>query len=121
MPSKRWFGRPERVIESGAARAAWAVDPATNQVVISAGQSVQGSRLTKLKSVAGELGSAARIERLNGKLGTFAGPTMLDGSAIFTSNVRCSLGYNVFDGFGRHYVRGGHVTAVGTTVAYSNG
>jgi streptogrisin D len=93
---------------------AWAIDPATDQVVVSADRSVKGSKLTKLTSVTGKLGSAARVERLTGKLGTFAGPTMLDGTAIFTGAGRCSLGYNVFNG-GRHFfITAGHCTNVGT-------
>lgn len=99
---------------------AWAIDPATNQVVVSADQSVKGARLTKLRSVTNQLGSAARIERLNGKLSTLDGPTMLDGTAIFASTAlgttRCSLGYNVFEaGGGRHFfITAGHCTNLGS-------
>jgi streptogrisin D len=93
---------------------AWAIDPTTDQVVISADRSVKGSKLTKLKSVTNKLGTAARIERLNGKLSTLANPTMLDGTAIYTGAGRCSLGYNVFNGARHFFITAGHCTNVGT-------
>jgi streptogrisin D len=93
---------------------AWSVDPATDQVVISADQSVKGAKLTKLKSVAGELGSAARIVPLSGKLSTLDGPTMLDGTAIWAGfgggTVRCSLGFNAFVGARHFFITAGHCT-----------
>jgi streptogrisin D len=92
----------------------WAIDPASDQVVISADASVQGSKLTKLKSVAGKLGSAARIVSLSGKLSTLDGPTMLDGTAIWAGipggTVRCSLGFNVFNGARHFFITAGHCT-----------
>ena len=93
---------------------AWAIDPATDQVVISADKTVTGSKLTKLKSVAGKLGAAARIVPLNGRLSTLDGPTMLDGTAIWAgaagSTARCSLGFNVFNGAGHFFITAGHCT-----------
>jgi streptogrisin D len=95
---------------------AWAIDPATDQVVISADESVKGSKLTKLKSVADKLGAAARIVPVNGKLRTLDGPTMLDGTAIFAGAtggpVRCSLGFNVFNGPRHSFITAGHCTHV---------
>jgi streptogrisin D len=40
---------------------AWAVDPVTNQVVISVDESVKGASLARVKSVAEKLGEAARV------------------------------------------------------------
>ncbi|MFI0452676.1 S1 family peptidase [Actinomadura sp. 6N118] len=96
---------------------AWAVDPATDQVVVSADESVKGAKLTKLTSVTDRLGSAVRVERLNGKLSTLAGPTMLNGSAIYTNGPqgagRCSLGFNVFSGAFHYFITAGHCTHAG--------
>jgi streptogrisin D len=98
---------------------AWAIDPATDQVVISADSSVKGSRLTKLKSVANKLGAAARIVPLNGKLSTLDGPTMLDGTAIYAGisggTARCSLGFNVFNGARHFFITAGHCTHLSPT------
>jgi streptogrisin D len=102
---------------------AWSVDPATDQVVVSVDQSVKGSKLTKLKSVTGKLGSAARIVPLSGKLSTLDGPTMLDGTAIWAGfgggTVRCSLGFNVFNGARHFFITAGHCTH-DATVWFSN-
>jgi streptogrisin D len=100
---------------------AWAIDPATDQVVVSADPSVTGARLTKLTNVTKKLGSAARVERLNGRLSTLDGPTMLDGTAIYSPTAqgteRCSLGFNVFEaGGGRHFfITAGHCTHAGSS------
>ncbi|MDN3353621.1 S1 family peptidase [Actinomadura sp. DC4] len=98
---------------------AWAVDPATDQVVISTDRSVKGARLTKLKAVAGKLGPAARIVPLKGRLGTLDGPTMLDGTAIYAGasggTARCSLGFNVFNGARHFFITAGHCTHLSAT------
>ncbi len=101
----------------------WAVDPATDQVVISVDESVKGAKLAKLESVTKKLGAAARVERVKGSLSTLAGPVMQDGTAIFTAAGRCSLGFNVFTiggGADFHYfITAGHCTHAGSTW-YSN-
>jgi streptogrisin D len=96
---------------------AWAVDPATNQVVISVDESVKGPELAKLESVAKKLGAAVRVEPMNGKLSTLAGPVMKDGTAIYTGPFHCSLGFNVYPiGGGEHYfLTAGHCTHAGST------
>jgi streptogrisin D len=95
---------------------AWAVDPASNQVLISADESVKGAELAKLKSVAAKLGSAVRIEPVNGQFSTLAGPDMKDGTAIYTGPFRCSLGFNVLDANGgHHFLTAGHCTHAGLT------
>jgi streptogrisin D len=91
---------------------AWAIDPAANQVVISVDQSVTGAKLTRLRSVVAKLGTAARIQQVNGTLSTLDGPVMLDGTAIYGGINFCSLGFNVFPvGGGAHYfITAGHCT-----------
>lgn len=92
----------------------WAIDPVTDQVVISADESVKGARLARLTSVARSLGSAARLTPIKGRLTTMDGPTMLDGSAIWTGAGRCSLGFNVFSGAAHYFITAGHCTHAGT-------
>jgi streptogrisin D len=112
---------------------AWGIDPQTNQVVISADETVKGDKLAKLESVTSTLGAAARIELISGKLSTLTGPpkragnttllagnpTMLLGSPVYTPTgggpVRCSLGYNTFiANTNRHFfITAGHCTHAG--------
>lgn len=92
----------------------WAIDPVSDQVVIQADESVKGAKLARLTSVARSLGSAARIQPMRGRLTTL-GPTMLDGTAIYTAAGRCSLGYNVFSGAEHYFITAGHCTHAGST------
>ncbi|MEV6449009.1 S1 family peptidase [Amycolatopsis sp. NPDC051716] len=95
---------------------AWGVDPAGNQVVISVDDSVKGADLAKLKSVAAKLGAAVRVEPVSGQLRPLAGPDMKDGTAIYTGQGRCSLGFNVLDANGgHHFLTAGHCTHAGLT------
>ncbi|HEY7486049.1 MAG TPA: S1 family peptidase [Streptosporangiaceae bacterium] len=109
---------------------AWAVDPATNQVVISADQSVTGAKLAKVRSVAGSLGGAARVERV---AGTFR-KLISGGDAIYGGQFRCSLGFNVQNNAGTFffltaghcgeaasswYSNSGHTTLLGSSTRFS--
>jgi streptogrisin D len=78
---------------------AWAVDPASNQVVVSVDDSVTGAKLAKVQSTVAELGGAARVEHVAGTFSTKIG----GGDAIFGGNSRCSLGFNVQDNAGQFY------------------
>jgi streptogrisin D len=95
---------------------AWAVDPATNQVLVSVDESVTGAKLAKVQSVVSSLGGAARLERV---AGTFR-PLISGGQAIYTSGGRCSLGFNVQNSSGvRSFLTAGHCTDIGSAW-YSN-
>jgi streptogrisin D len=95
---------------------AWGVDPATNQVLVSVDESVNGPALAKLKSVASKLGTVVRVEAVKGRFNTLATPVMKDGTAIYTGQGRCSLGFNVLDANLDHYfLTAGHCTAIGST------
>jgi streptogrisin D len=83
---------------------AWAVDPVTDQVVVSADQSVTGAKLAQLTSVTKQFGDAARIERV---AGVFK-PTISGGDAIYGGQYRCSLGFNVRSGSTYYFVTAGH-------------
>jgi streptogrisin D len=83
---------------------AWAVDPATDQVVLSVDSSVTGSRLVQVTSAARQLGSSVRMEYVPGVFHN----TISGGDAIFGGNFRCSLGFNVTDGTNFFFLTAGH-------------
>ncbi|MFE9102017.1 S1 family peptidase [Actinomadura geliboluensis] len=96
---------------------AWAVDPASNQVVLSMDSTVTGARLTKVKAAAAKQGAAVRTERVAGKFQKFT----RGGEAIYTGGARCSLGFNVRSGSTYYFVTAGHCTNIGTTWTDSSG
>ncbi len=84
---------------------AWVIDPVADQVVVSADNTVTGSRLSRLTSVAAALGDRVRIERLAGSLRTY----IAGGAAIYGSQYRCSLGFNVRNSAGAgFFLTAGH-------------
>ncbi|MFD5542228.1 S1 family peptidase, partial [Streptomyces sp. NPDC127079] len=75
---------------------AWAVDPKTNKVVVTADSTVTGAKWDKLQSTVQSLGSnMATLKKTSGSFKTFVS----GGDAIFSQvqngDVRCSLGFNV--------------------------
>jgi streptogrisin D len=91
---------------------AWAVDPVTNQVVVSVDSTVTGVALDKVTSVAAKFGGMARVEHVAGKFSLLVS----GGDAITVSGARCSLGFNVRDGSGQQFfVTAGHCTNIGAT------
>ncbi|WP_329018558.1 S1 family peptidase [Streptomyces sp. NBC_01601] len=75
---------------------AWAVDPRTNKVIVSADSTVTGAKWDRLESTVDGLGSGtATLKKTSGTFKTFVS----GGDAIFSQvqggNVRCSLGFNV--------------------------
>ncbi|MEU0430812.1 S1 family peptidase [Streptomyces sp. NPDC006290] len=76
---------------------AWAVDPKTNQIQVTADSTVTGGKWNTVESTVKNLGSG--VATLKKSSGTFK--TFVDGGdAIFGGNVRCSLGFNVTAGDG---------------------
>jgi streptogrisin D len=95
---------------------AFAVDPVSNRVVVTADRTVSGARLAKVRAIVAALGGAARLERVAGTLTA----TISGGDAIYTSGARCSLGFNVRSGSGTYYfLTAGHCTNLGST--WTNG
>jgi streptogrisin D len=90
---------------------AWAVDPASNQVLVSVDSSVKGSRLATVKAVVAKLGSTARLQTV---AGTFS-PKISGGTAIYSGAYRCSLGFNVRSGSTYYFLTAGHCGNIGTT------
>lgn len=88
------LGSAKQTLASRATMAgtAWATDPRTNQVVVTADRTVTGERWDKLESTVESLGSGmARIQKSAGEFKPFAA----GGDAIFGGAARCSLGFNV--------------------------
>ncbi len=85
---------------------AWAVDPLSNQVVISVDRSVGGADLARLEAAVASSGGAARIVRLTGTLTRL----ISGGDAIYGSQYRCSLGFNVRNGNTYYFLTAGHCT-----------
>jgi streptogrisin D len=71
---------------------AWAVDPRTGQMVVTADTTVTGDTWDTLETTVRTLGDGvARLQRSPGELRLFAE----GGDAVFAGNGRCSLGFNV--------------------------
>jgi streptogrisin D len=97
------------------AGSAWAVDPMTNQVLVSVDESVTGAALAQVKASVAKLGGAARLEQVSGTFNTLVS----GGDAIYVASNRCSLGFNVRSGNTFYFVTAGHCTNLGATW-YSN-
>ncbi|CAM5307617.1 S1 family peptidase [Streptomyces fumanus] len=71
---------------------AWAIDPRTNRLVVTADSTVTGRDWDQLESTVRELGSGmATLRKSASTFTTFAS----GGDAIFGGGARCSLGFNV--------------------------
>ena len=78
---------------------AWALDPTTNQVLVSIDASVDAAELAAVTSVLAPYGSAVRVERVAGTFST----RITGGDAIYGGGYRCSLGFNVRNSSGQNY------------------
>ncbi|GGT31792.1 protease [Streptomyces kurssanovii] len=85
---------------------AWAVDPRTNQLLVTADRTVAGDGWNRLESTVKSLGSGmARIQKSAGEFKPF----LEGGDAIFGGGSRCSLGFNVTTGDGQPgFLTAGH-------------
>ncbi|MFJ5225276.1 S1 family peptidase [Streptomyces sp. NPDC088400] len=71
---------------------AWAVDPKTNQIQVTADSTVTGENWDQIQSTVKSLGTdVARIKKSAGEFKPF----VEGGDAIFGGGARCSLGFNV--------------------------
>lgn len=83
---------------------AWAVDPVTNQVLVSVDSSVTGAKLAQVQSVVQRYGDAARLEHVPGTFSSF----ISGGDAIYGGSYRCSLGFNARAGSTDYFITAGH-------------
>jgi streptogrisin D len=88
-----------------------AVDPVTNQVVVSVDSTVTGAKLARVRAALARAGDAARLEHLSGALSV----EINGGTAIYTGSARCSLGFNVHSGNTFYFLTAGHCTNIGAT------
>lgn len=71
---------------------AWAVDPRTDRMIVTADATVTGDTWNELQGTVRAVGSdVAQLRRSEGEFRPFAE----GGDAIFSGNARCSLGFNV--------------------------
>ncbi|MDQ3787092.1 MAG: S1 family peptidase [Actinomycetota bacterium] len=70
---------------------AWAVDPRTGRMIVTADASVTGDTWDELERAVEAVGDEARLRRSDGEFRLFAE----GGDAIFSGTSRCSLGFNV--------------------------
>ncbi|WP_351222406.1 S1 family peptidase [Streptomyces sp. NPDC002133] len=90
---------------------AWAVDYASNRVVVHADSTVSAADWSRMADLAESIGGFVHMERTPG---TFT--TRLNGGAsMLADNIRCSAGFNVTDGQGSFVLTAGHCGPVGTT------
>jgi len=94
---------------------AWAVDPHTDQVVVSLDRTITGAKLTKVTAVTSKFGAAVRVEHV---AGTFS-KRIAGGDAIYGGGYRCSLGFNVRSGTTYYFLTAGHCGNIASTW-YSN-
>ncbi|MEU8525562.1 S1 family peptidase [Streptomyces sp. NPDC048629] len=85
---------------------AWAVDPRTNQILVTADRTVTGERWDTVDNAVRALGDGvARIQKSKGEFKPF----IEGGDAIFGGGSRCSLGFNVTTQDGRPgFLTAGH-------------
>jgi len=94
---------------------AWAVDEATNQVLVTVDSTVTGAKLATLTHATSALGSKVRVESTPGKISLF----IAGGQAIYGGQYRCSLGFNVVSGSTYYFLTAGHCGNIASTW-YSN-
>jgi streptogrisin D len=91
---------------------AWAVDPVTNQVVVSVDDSVTGAKLAAVNAAVSRLGDAVRVEHVDGVFST----RIAGGDAIYGGQFRCSLGFNVRTSANVYYfLTAGHCGNIAST------
>ncbi|UJV38996.1 serine protease [Streptomyces sp. AMCC400023] len=82
----------------------WAIDPASNEVVVRADSTVSKKDWAGLTDLAEEIGGSVRMERTEG-----AYTMRLNGAQpIFGTGGRCSIGFNVTDGENDFMLTAGH-------------
>jgi len=90
---------------------AWAVDPSSDKVVLTADRTVTGKKLAAVRSEAERLGGTVRLQKVAGRFT----PRISGGDPIYGGGYRCSLGFNVTDGSSYYFLTAGHCGNVAST------
>jgi streptogrisin B len=96
----------EAVQSADVAGTAWYTDPATKTLVVTADSSVSQAEISRIKQQAGANAGAIRVERTAGHINKL----IAGGDAIYTSQWRCSVGFNVRSGSTYYFLTAGHCT-----------
>ncbi|MEV6653746.1 S1 family peptidase [Streptomyces sp. NPDC051219] len=89
----------------------WAVDYASNTVVVHADSTVSAVEWSRISDLAEQIGGFVDMQRTTGSF-----TTKVNGAdAIFGRNGRCSAGFNVTDGRSNFILTAGHCGPPGTT------
>ncbi|MEU0074482.1 S1 family peptidase [Streptomyces sp. NPDC006332] len=96
---------------------AWATDPTTNKVVVTADRTVSDAEWAKLTKVVDGLGATAELQRTKGEYRPF----LAGGDAITGGGGRCSLGFNVVKDGAPYFLTAGHCTESISTWSDSSG
>ncbi|MDX3073272.1 S1 family peptidase [Streptomyces sp. MI02-7b] len=97
---------------------AWAIDPRTDQVVVTADATVSAAGMARLDKAVDALGAGTvRVHRSKGAFKPFAA----GGDAIYGSGARCSLGFNVVKDGQPYFLTAGHCGVAFTSWSDSSG
>lgn len=94
---------------------AWYTDKATGTLVVTADSSVSAADISRIRQRAGADAGAVRVERTSGTFNKL----LKGGDAIYTSQWRCSVGFNVRSGSTYYFLTAGHCTE-GSPAWYTN-
>nr|WP_202446760.1 S1 family peptidase [Streptomyces sp. SID5468] len=83
---------------------AWSIDPRQDKVVVTADPSVTGAKRARLDAALARLGDKATLRHVTSRLR----PLLAGGDAIWGSDVRCSLGFNVTVNGSPYFLTAGH-------------
>lgn len=83
---------------------AWGVNPVSHRVVVTVDRTVTGARLAAVRAEVASLDGAARLQRTPGAFHL----DISGGDAIYGSQYRCSLGFNVVSGSTHYFLTAGH-------------
>jgi len=85
---------------------AWSVDPRSDTLNVNVDSRVTAAQLAQLKKATAAYGDAVHVTRVSG---TFS-KLLSGGDAIYTTQWRCSVGFNVRSGSTYYFLTAGHCT-----------
>lgn len=89
---------------------AWSVDSRANRVEVTADRTVSGAEMARLTAVTSRWPARSDVARTTGVFR----PLISGGQAIYISQYRCSLGFNVKIGSAFYFLTAGHCGNLGT-------